>query len=148
VAEEDADLDALAVPSTVRLAGGVLIGAGVAVGITGLQILMFFVVRGPYQAVAPLSILLAGGCVFFGWGVVRARAVAAKAGVVTGAGTCLFALGWAALALVNGTLSLIAVAVVPLSGLATLLVFRALPTIRSIDQARERLRAQGLDMGA
>jgi hypothetical protein len=147
VAEVESALDALAIPSSVKLAGAFLIGAGVTLGVTGLQALLFFVMRGPYQLVGPVALVLGGGCVFFGWGVVRARARAALGGIGLGAASSLFGAAWVILALMNGVLSAIALAVVPLAGLATLLIVVGLKDIKRIDLARERLRAQGLDTG-
>jgi hypothetical protein len=136
------------IPAGVKLAGGLLIGAGVAVGVTGLQVLMFFVMPGAYQLVGPIAMMLSGGCVFFGWGTVRARLAAAKLGLVIGAVTFILALGWIMLAVMHGTLSFITLAVVPLSSVAYVVLRRELPQIKRIDDARERLRAQGLDAGA
>jgi hypothetical protein len=148
VAAAESDLEALVIPAPVKLAGGLLIGAGVAVGITGLQVMLFFVMRGAYQLVGPLAMMLSGGCVFFGAGVVRARLAAARLGLALGAVTFVFACGWIMLAFVNGTISFIALAVVPLSSVSYVVLRKEMPQIRRIDQARERLRAQGLDAGA
>jgi hypothetical protein len=143
----DSDLDALAIPAGVKLAGGLLMGAGVAVGVTGLQVLLFFVMPGAYQLVGPLAMVLSGGCVSFGWGTVRARLAAAKVGLVLGAATFVFACTWIVLAFFHGTISFVALAVVPLASVSFVVLRRELPQIRKVDEARERLRAQGLDLG-
>lgn len=148
MAAAESDLEALVIPPGVKLAGGLLIGAGVAAGVTGLQVLLFFVMRGAYQLVGPLAMMLSGGCVFFGWGVVRARLAAAKLASALSAATFVFACSWVILAFLNGTISFVAVAVVPLSSLAYVILRKEMPAIRKIDEARERLRAQGLDAGA
>jgi hypothetical protein len=143
----DTDLDAIVVPSSVKLAGGLLVGAGVCATLIGIQALFFFRMAGAYQAVGPLALMLGGGCVFFGWGVVRGRSRAALAGLVVGALTLLFSLGWVALSLMNGVFSFISLANLPLSGLAAALVASSLKQVKAIDAARDRLRAQGLDAG-
>jgi hypothetical protein len=140
------DLDALTISSSVKLAGGTLIGAGVCVGIVGLQMLGFRT-TGLFSLVGPVALVLSGGCVFSGWGVVRGRARSADFGIVLGLVTGLFALGWFVLALMNGLFSPVSLAVLPLAFMATLLIWRRLEDVKKIDEARERLRAQGLDAG-
>ena len=145
VSEAD-DLEALVIPSSVKVAGAMLIGAGVTVGIVGLQVLGFRT-SGFVSLVGPLALVLSGGCVFAGWGVVRARARSALFALVLAVVTGLFAAAWVVLALMNGVLSPISLLVPPLSATAALLIFFATKNIRKIDAARERLRAQGLDAG-
>jgi hypothetical protein len=145
VAEAD-DLEALVIPSSVKVAGAMLIGAGVTVGIVGLQVLGFRT-SGFVSLVGPLALVLSGGCVFAGWGVVRARARSALFALVLAVVTGLFAAAWVVLALMNGVLSPISLLVLPLAATAAILIFFATKNIRKIDAARERLRAQGLDAG-
>ena len=145
MAEAD-DLETLVIPSSVKLAGAMLIGAGITVGIVGLQVLGFRT-RGIISLVGPVALVLSGGCVFAGWGVVRARARSALVGLVLAIVTGLFAAGWVVLALMNGVLSPISLLVPPLSVTAAFLIGVASKRVRLIDEARERLRAQGLDAG-
>jgi hypothetical protein len=145
VAEAD-DLEAIVIPSSVKIAGGVLAGAGICVGITGLQA-MLLGPTGWFRFVGPVALILSGGCVFSGAGVVRGRARPALYGLILGAVTALFAFSWVMVAFMHGIVSLISFAVLPLSIVATLLLSLGLKQIRRIDEARERLRAQGLDAG-
>ncbi|HEX6765291.1 MAG TPA: hypothetical protein VF103_07425 [Polyangiaceae bacterium] len=145
MAEAD-DLEALVIPSSVKLAGGMLAGAGVCIGITGLQA-FGLATSGIYSLVAPVAIMLSGGCVFAGAGIVRGRARLALAGIVLGAVTALFALAWVVTAFLHGVISFITLLAVPLSITATTLITVALKEVRRVDAARERLRAQGLDAG-
>jgi hypothetical protein len=147
VSAAESDLEALAIPPSVKFAGGLLIGAGVAVGITGLQLMLVLLMPGAYQLVGPLAMMLSGGCVFFGWGTVRAHLPAAKLGLVVGAATFVFAFGWITLAFMRGTISFPTLAVATLSSVSYVVLRRELPQIRRIDQARKRLRSQGLDAG-
>ena len=143
---EAEDLDALTISSSVKLAGGTLIGTGVCVGIVGLQ-LLGIPTGGLISLVGPVALVLSGGCVFSGWGVVRGRARSADFGIILGIVTGLFALTWFVVALANGIFSPVTLTVLPLSFMATLLIARRLKDVRKIDDARERLRAQGLDAG-
>jgi hypothetical protein len=145
--EADTDLDAIVIPSSVKLAGGIMIGAGLCAAITGLQALLFFRLPGIGQLMGPLALVLGGGCVTSGWGVVRGRSRSAVAGLVVTSLTCALAVAWIGLALYYGVLSLIAVAVLPLSAVAIFLVTLAFRQLKKIDAARDRLRAQGLDAG-
>jgi hypothetical protein len=145
VAEAE-DLDALTISSSVKLAGGTLIGAGVCVGIAGVQ-LLGMPTGGFVSLVGPVELVLSGGCVFSGWGVVRGRARSADFGIVLGLVTGLFALTWFVFAVMNGFFSPVTLAVLPLAFMATLLIWRRLKDVKKIDEARERLRAQGLDAG-
>jgi hypothetical protein len=145
--EAESDLEAIVVPSSVKLAGGLLVGAGICVSITGLQALLFFRMPGALQLIGPIALVLGGGCVMFGWGVVRGRARAALAGLILGGLTTLLAFAWVGFALVNGVLSFISLANLPLAALATALVASSLKRVNAIDAARDRLRAQGLDAG-
>ena len=145
MAEAD-DLDALVIPSSVKLAGGMLIGAGVCIGIVGLQALGLRT-TGFFSLVGPIAIMLSGGCVFTGWGVVRGRARSAMLGLGVGGATALFDLVWVVLAFLNGLVSPISMLVLPLSITATVLIAVALKAVKRIEGARERLRAQGLDAG-
>jgi hypothetical protein len=146
VAEAD-DLETLVIPSSVKLAGAMLIGAGITVGIVGLNLVLGFRTRGIFSLVGPVALILSGGCVFFGWGIVRARAKAALIGLVLAVVTGLFAAGWVVLALMSGLLSPISLLVPPLAATAAFLIAIASKRVRLIDEARERLRAQGLDAG-
>ena len=128
------------------MAGGILAIAGAFLVVTGLQALGFEM-RGLLNLVPPMALLLGAVDVALAAGVARARLGAARVALVLASITCLFALCWSGFALLNGVLSLIAVSVVPISGVAILLVLGALKDIRTIDAARARLRVQGLDTG-
>ena len=147
MAEADTDLEAIVVPSEVKLAGGMTIGAGLTAAVTGLQALLFFTLPGALQAVGPIALLLAGGCVMAGWGVVRGRSRPALFALALTGLLFLLALVWVAFALLNGVITLTTLAVFPLSGAAVVLVALSLKRLRAIEAARERLRAQGLDAG-
>src|SRR5688572_32300132 len=123
-----------------------LIGAGVCIGIVGLQALGLRT-TGFFSLVGPIALVLSGGCVFTGWGVVRGRARSAMFGLAVGGVTALFDLVWVVMAFLNGLVSPISLLVLPLSITATVLIAVALKEVKRIDLARERLRAQGLDAG-
>jgi hypothetical protein len=145
VAEAD-DLEAIVIPSSVKLAGGMLMGTGTCVGIVGLQALGLGT-TGLLSLVGPLGVMLSGGCMYTGFGVVRGRIRFARLGIALGAVTALFALTWAVFAFLNGVLLPMSLLAAPLSITATTLVAVSLKTVSKIDEARERLRATGLDAG-
>jgi len=145
VAEAD-DLEALVIPSSVKLAGGMLLGAGACIGVTGLQA-MLLAPTGAFGLFPPVMLVLSGGSVFAGWGVARGRARAASFGIVLGALTALVALAWVVITFMSGVISLITMLAVPLALAATTLIAVGLKAVKKIDAARERLRSQGLDAG-
>jgi hypothetical protein len=145
MAEAD-DLEAIVIPSSVKLAGGLLMGTGACIGIVGLQALGLGT-TGLLTLVGPIGVMLSGGCMYAGFGVVRGRARFAQFGIGLGAVTALFALTWAVFAFLNGVLLPMSLLAVPLSIAATTLVAVSLKAVRKIDDARERLRAGGLDTG-
>lgn len=144
---EDADLAAIAVPSSIRVAGAITIGTGVCAGVNGLQLLMLTRGAAALNFVGAVALLLAGGCVFAGWGVVRGRFTAALAALGASGFAGLGGMAWIAYALLHGMISLTALALMPLSGVSIFLVALALKDIKKIEEARGRLRAQGLDGG-
>jgi hypothetical protein len=143
----DTDLDALVVPSTVKLAGGIFATTGVFTCIIGLQIWGLLTVTGLLQLVAPLALILGIGDVVLGAGVARARLRSVSLGLGFAIVTALFALAWSVFALLNGVLSLISFAVLPFAGVSALLIITSRARVRVIDEARQRLRTQGLDAG-
>ncbi|HVR21633.1 MAG TPA: hypothetical protein VMS65_18085 [Polyangiaceae bacterium] len=145
MAEAD-DLEALVIPSSVKLAGAMLMGTGACIGVVGLQALGLGT-TGLLSLVGPLGVMLSGGCMYSGFGVVRGRARFAQAGLGLGAVTALFALTWAVFAFLNGVLLPMSLLAVPLSITATTLVAVGMKAVKKIDEARERLRTQGLDAG-
>ena len=145
MAEAD-DLEALVIPSSVKLAGGMLMGAGACMGIVGLQALALRT-TGLFSLVGPIALMLSGGCVFAGWGVVRGRARSALFGLGLGGVTALFALAWVVVAFLNGVITPISMLAIPLAITATTLIAVGLKAVRRVDEARERLRTQGLDAG-
>ena len=143
----ETDLDALLVPGSVKVAGGIFVLTGVFTVLIGLQIWGLLTVTGPIKLVAPIALALGVGAVVLGAGVARARLTSAAIGVVLAPVIGLFALVWAAFALLNGVLSMISLAVLPLAVVSTLLIATSLARVRLVDEARQRLRAQGLDAG-
>lgn len=144
---EDSDLAAIAVPSSVRLAGGVTIGAGLCAVVNALQLLTFSTVPTLVTWVGVAALVLGVSCVFAGWGVVRGRFRAAVAALVAAGITALAAVAWVLFALLHGMISLTAFALISLSAISLFLVSLALKDTKKIEGARTRLRAQGLDGG-
>jgi hypothetical protein len=144
---DDSDLDAVVVPGSLKIAGGVLVLTGVLTAMVGLQVLVMFVTQGPIRLVIPLALSIGGGCVYFGTGVARARPGALVAGMVLAAVAGLLCTSWFGFVLYNGALAPVALAVLPLAILSLLLMGLGLPHARRVENARVRLRAEGLDAG-
>src|SRR5688572_28293892 len=102
---DDADLDAVVVPSSVKIAGAVLVLTGVFTTLIGLQILLVLTVTGLLQLVAPFAIVTGLTCGILGAGTARGGARAAVLGMVAAGVACVFALTWFVFALLNGVLS-------------------------------------------
>jgi hypothetical protein len=143
----EADLDALAVPGSVKVAGGIFVLTGVFTALIGLQIWGVLTVVGPIKLVAPVALALGVGAMVLGAGVARARLVSASIGLGLAPVIGLFALVWAVFALLNGVLSMVSLAVLPLAGLSTLLIATSRARVKRVEEARQRLREQGLDAG-
>jgi hypothetical protein len=144
---EDSDLLAIAVPSSVRVAGGVTIGAGVCALVNGLQLLLFLLLPGMLRIVGGVALALGVACIASGWGVVRGRFGAAICAVGAASVTALGGAAWIVYALFHGMVSLTALALLSLSAVSIFVVTLALKDIKRIEDARARLRAQGLDGG-
>jgi hypothetical protein len=143
----ETDLDLLAVPGSVKVAGGIFVLTGVFTVLIGLQIWGVLTVVGPISLVAPVAVALGTGAVVLGAGVARARLVAASIGLGLSPVIAVFALVWFSFALLNGVLSMISLAVLPLAGLSTILIATSRPRVKRVEEARQRLRAEGLDAG-
>ncbi len=143
----ETDLELLAVPGSVKVAGGILVLTGVFTVLIGLQIWGLLTVVGPIKLVAPLAVALGASAVVLGAGVARARLAAASIGLGLAPVIALFGLVWFSFALLNGVLSMISLAVLPLAGVSTILIATSRARVKRVEEARQRLRAEGLDAG-
>jgi hypothetical protein len=144
---QDADLQAVTVPSSVKIGGGTLLLWGVLTLVLCLQTALavrFDAITTPI-VLSMFALGLSGA--LLGFYLTRGSGKAAVSGVVL---TCvsffLFA-AWVGFSLYNGLLSLLAISLLPLSLLAATFCGLSVSWARRADRARERLRAQGLDLG-
>lgn len=144
---QDADLQAVTVPSSVKVGGGTLLLWGVLTLVLCLQTALAVRFTAITTPIVSLMFTLGLAATLLGYYLTRGSGKAAIFGVVlTGVSFFLLA-GWVAFSLYNGLLSLLAIALLPLSLLAATFCGLSVSWARRADQARERLRAQGLDLG-
>lgn len=144
---QDADLLAVTVPSSVKIGGGTLLLLGVLTLVLCLQTALAVRFNAIGTPIVLLMFAVGLGCAWLGFYLTRGSGKAAVSGtVLTGVSFFLLA-GWVGFSLYNGLLSLLAIALLPLSLLALTFCALSISWARRADQARERLRAQGLDLG-
>jgi asparagine N-glycosylation enzyme membrane subunit Stt3 len=144
---QDADLLAVTVPSSVKIGGGTLLLWGVLTLVLCLQTALAVRFNAITTPIVLLMFALGLTGALLGFHLTRGSGKAAVAGVVlSGVSFFLFA-AWVAFSFSNGLLSLLAIALLPLSLLAATFCGLSVSWARRADQARERLRAQGLDLG-
>jgi len=144
---EDADLQAVTVPSSVKVGGGTLLLLGVLTLVLCLQTSLavrFTVVSTP---IVLLMFAVGLACALLGFYLTRGSGRAAVAGTVLAGASFFLLAGWVGFSLYNGLLSLLALLLLPLSLLAATFGALSMSWARRADLARERLRAQGLDLG-
>ncbi|HEY8091377.1 MAG TPA: hypothetical protein VIF09_26115 [Polyangiaceae bacterium] len=141
------DIAAATPPVLAKAAGGVIALAGAVVGLTGVQTLMIVNLRGPFAAAPYVLALLGVANVFVGAVVFRARvwgALCALGGTLLG--TLLSAV-WLVFSIGHGLLSLYALGAPVVSTAALVFAILALGPCQRASAARERLRAQGMNLG-
>jgi len=144
---QDADLQAVTVPSQVKIGGGTLLLWGVLTLVLCLQTALAVRFTAITTPIVLLMFALGLSGAWLGFKLTRGSGKAAVSGVVlTGVSFFLLA-AWVGFSLYNGLLSLLAISLLPLSLLAALFCGLSVSWARRADQARERLRAQGLDLG-
>jgi|GEM_PF-1986193 len=144
---QDADLQAVTVPSSVKIGGGTLLLWGVLTLVLCLQTALAVRFDALTTPIVLLMFALGLSGVLLGFQLTRGSGKAAVSGVVLSAVSFFLFAAWVAFSLYNGLLSLLALALLPLSLLAATFCGLSVSWARRADQARERLRAQGLDLG-
>jgi hypothetical protein len=146
--DEELDLAGAAPPPNVRIASGVVMVAGLAAVLVGIQHLIGFEMLGLYFAV-PLGLALLGAAtIAAGWVHGKARTRAAVASLVLSAVLFVGSSVWVVLGVAAGGLvSMMSFGAVGLAGLAVVVVPFSIPACRRTSLAQARLRAAGLDLG-
>jgi hypothetical protein len=144
---QDADLQAVTVPSSVKVGGGTLLLLGVLTLVVCLQttlLVRFTLITTP---IVLLMFALGLACALVGFYLTRGSGKAALLGTGLGGGAFFLLAAWVGFSLYAGLLSLLSIALLPLSLLAATFCGLSISWGRRADLARERLRAQGLDLG-
>lgn len=141
------DIFAITPTPRVKAAAGICILSGVFSFILALQSGVILQVRGIYQAVTPLFVLLGAGAILAGYRLARMRPGAAWFAVAAAAGVGLASLGWFIVAALSGVVLYLALLLAPLAGGAVLAATGCTLALERAAQARQRLRAEGLDSG-
>ena len=138
---------ATAAPTTaVRLCSGVLMVAGLLTALTGLQLVLSWLV-GAVAAVPYVLLALGVSGIAIGWHAGRARWWAATSGLAIAVLLAFVNLGWFVYAAAHGLYSCMSLISVPAAmGAAVAMVFTLQPVKRAT-LARARLRDQGMDVG-
>ena len=144
---QDADLQAITVPSSVKVGGGSLLVLGVLTLVLCLQTSLVVRFNAISTPIVLLMFAIGLSSALLGYYLTRGSGRAAVSGTVL-AGVSFFLLAtWVGFSLYNGLFSLLAISLLPLSLLAATFSALSISWARRADQARERLRAQGLDLG-
>ncbi|MFO0660992.1 MAG: hypothetical protein U0165_14345 [Polyangiaceae bacterium] len=145
--QTEEDIVAVTPTTMAKVGGGGLMLAGLFMLVLAAQTatMLFF----DTVVIATLSamVLLGGSSLVLGWNVSRMRGWAALSGPIIAAVQCIAALGWLVFSFTHGVFSLLAIAIIPLSGLACVLSGLCIDRCHKADLARGRLRAEGLDVG-
>ena len=137
------------VPTTIAKVGG---GAQMFVGLFGLVLALqtssIVRFRGLQQLILPTMIVGAVALLGLGWKTTKGRGTPAFVGTFVAASYGLLGLAWLVYSFANALFSLVALFLGPASIVAAILSALAIGAGRKADDARERLRAHGLDAGA
>ena len=146
-APDDADLAAAAPNTLVRVASGLVMAAGLATALVGVQNLVGFEMFGLYFAMLVGLLVLGAAAIAIGWIHGKARAWAALASLAMAILLTLGSMAWLIVSLLGGGISMMAFFAVALSGIATMVVPFSVGPCRRATAARAKLRAAGLDLG-
>lgn len=148
-ATDNADDDMLAIkPSpSAKVGAAFMAGAGVLGLVIALQGFAIIGLRGVYQLSEVVFGLLGALGIFAGARLAAMRGLGAWLSVGVAVALAASGVGWFVIALLGGVFIILALAVVPVAGVAAGLAFVNLAATRRADLARSRLRAQGLDAG-
>lgn len=144
---DDADLAAAAPSTIVRVASGLVMAAGFATALIGVQNLVGFEMFGLYFVMLVGLVVLGLMAVVIGWIHGKARAWAAVASMVMALLMTAGSMAWVIVSLLGGGISMMAFFAVALSGIAVLVVPFSIGPCRRATVAQTRLRDAGLDLG-
>lgn len=144
---EARDLETLTPKLPTKMGGFALAITGIFTVVLGLQTWAVLYLHGWITAVPFVMLAIGASGMLLGWKVATLRGWASIAGTaVTAVATLLFG-AWAVYSILHGLLSLLALAVVPMSAVSCALSAVTISAGMKADEARERLHKSGLRMG-
>lgn len=140
-------IEAAAVPLVAKIGGGVVASAGLVAALTGIQTILAVTIYGPLQY-APYALMAIGAAMIVcGVLVFRARFGGAVAATVASAIGFIATIVWGAISFTHHLYSLYAF-VAPFFALVAVVVAAiCIGPCKKATDARNRLTAQGLDLG-
>ena len=145
---DDADLEAITVPASAKFGGGALLLLGVLTLVLCLQTVLV-VARYDSLTVPIISLMFALGaaCAVLGFRITRGSGKATLTGTVFAGIDFVLTAAWFVFGIFHNLFSLLALLLLPIAVTALLFSALSIGWARRADEARERLRAQGLDSG-
>jgi hypothetical protein len=145
-ATED-DIAAAVPPLLARLAGGATALAGAIVGLTGAQTLLIVTVRGAMALAPPLMGVIGLAEMVIAVMVFRSRAWAVVLAIGSGTLLAITSTVWLVFSVAHGLFSLVALGAPLVSVAAIIFAVLAVGPSQRATAARERLKAQGMNLG-
>lgn len=146
--QAEEDIAAITPTPMAKIGGGGLMVAGLFTLVLAAQTATMLLLRGVVLLILAAMFSLGTAALVLGWKVTRMRGWAALAGSIVSAALCIAALAWLVFSFLNGVFSLLAIGIVPLSGLACALSGLCIDRCQKADIARARLKEDGLDVGS
>jgi hypothetical protein len=146
-AQADADIAAIKATGLAKVGAAFMAGAGVLSLVLALQGFAVLRLRNGYELSEPVFALLGGLGIF---AAARLAAMRRQGALLSGAigGVITFAsLVWFVVTMLHGVFLILPLALVPISGIAAGLGIANLRDTNRADDARARLKVQGLDAG-
>jgi hypothetical protein len=146
---DDADLEAIVVPSSAKFGGGALLLLGVLTLVLGLQTVLV-VARYNSLTLPIIAVMFAlgGGSSVLGFQTTRGSGKATVLGTGLASLSFVLAGAWFGFGIFHNLVSMLALMLMPIAVTAALFCGLSISWARRADEARERLRAHGLDSGS
>jgi len=144
---EARDLETLSPELPTKIGGFALAITGIFTVVMAAQTYAVWFMRGWHIAVPFVMLALGVSGVPLGWKVATLRGWASIAGTAVAALSTLVFGAWAVYSLVHGFVSLLGLAIVPMSAITCALSATTISAGIRADEARERLHKSGLRMG-
>jgi cation transport ATPase len=141
------DIAAAAPPTLARVAGGIVVLAGLVVALTGVQTMTIVRLFWPYQLGPYAQLALGLPALFVGATVFRARAWAVLVAIGLTVLLTLVSTAWLYVSITHGLFSLFALGSPFIAMAALVLSILAVGPCQRATEARARLTAQGMNLG-